>query len=204
MKITAEQLVRTGLLNQADAEKWIDALNATFEEFEINTPHRVSMFIAQVAHESSFKSLVENLNYSASRLCQVFPSHFHGGLAEAEACVKGGLESIAEAIYGGRMSNPQGKAHLYIGRGLIQLTGFENYKKFGDAIKDPSVLTNPEQLAHPALACKSAGWFFKTHKINELADSGDIEGATKKINGGLLGLIHRKENFLKCLEVFNG
>jgi putative chitinase len=204
MKITSQQLVQTGLLNQADADKWVDSLNATFEEFEINTPNRVSMFIAQVAHESGFKSLTENLNYSAQRLCQVFPSRFHGGLAQAEACVKGGRESIAEAIYGGRMGNPAGQAHNFIGRGLIQLTGFENYKKFSDAIRDPSVMTNPEQLALPDHASKSAGWFFKTHGLNELSDHQDIIGATKRINGGTNGLDDRTAKYKKCLSVFNG
>jgi putative chitinase len=161
------------------------------------------MFIAQVAHESGFKSLTENLNYSAQRLCQVFPSRFPS-LAKAQEVCAGGVNSIADSIYGGRMGNPAGQAHLYIGRGLIQLTGFENYKKFSDAISDPSVMTNPEQLAQPELASKSAGWFFKTHGLNEFSDQQDILGATRRINGGTNGLDDRTAKYKKCLSVFNG
>lgn len=202
MEIKREQLIQTGFFTNEQADQWLAPLNNTFKEFEINTPERIAMFIAQVAHESSFTHLVENLNYSAQRLLQVFPSHFYGGIGQAEACVKGGLQAIAEAIYGGRMGNPKGEAHKYIGRGLIQLTGYENYKKFSEAIGDASVMTNPDQLSHPELACKSAGWFFKTHGINELADHQDIIGATKRINGGTNGLDQRKAFFNKCLGVF--
>jgi putative chitinase len=196
--ITSEQLAKIGI----DA-KWLEPLNHTFEKFEINTPKRMASFIGQCMHESgNFKSLEENLNYSAVRLTQVFPNRFT--LAKAQDCVAKGKQAIAEAMYGKRadLGNTQdGDGGKFFGRGVIQLTGRANYTSFATAIGKPEIIEKPELVATPEYACLSAGWFWSTRKINLLADSGDYTTMTKRINGGTLGLQERINNIDKVLKV---
>ena len=94
----------------------------------------------------------------------------------------------------------EGDGWKYHGRGLIQLTGRENYANFGhnvgvDVLGDPDLLTTPEYAA------LSAGWYWNKRNLNELADKMDIEGITKKINGGTLGLEDRKARTQKVLAI---
>lgn len=198
MMITSEQLVKLGI----DA-KWLQPLVDTFEKFEINTPARQASFIGQCQHESgNFNHLEENLNYSAVRLTQVFPNRFT--LAKAQDCVAKGKQAIAEAMYGHRAdlgNTKDGDGGAFFGRGLIQLTGRANYTSFATAIGKPEIIEHPELLATPEFACLSAGWFWSTRKLNDLADKGEYETMTRRINGGTLGVAERKANIQKALEI---
>ena len=196
--ITSEQLTQLGI-----DTKWLEPLNETFTKFEINTPARMASFIGQCKHESgNFSHLEENLNYSAVRLNQVFPNRFT--LAKAQDCVAKGKAAIAEGMYGKRAdlgNTKEGDGGLFFGRGLIQLTGRANYTSFATAIGKPEIIENPSLVATPEYACLSAGWFWSTRKLNDLADKGDYDLMTKRINGGTLGLAERKANIQKALTV---
>lgn len=196
--ITHEQLQQMGIDQQ-----WLQPLNDTFEKYQINTPERISAFIGQCQHESAnFTHLEENLNYSAVRLTQVFPSRFN--LAKAQDCVAKGKQAIAEGMYGHRadLGNTQdGDGGLFFGRGLIQLTGRANYTSFSKAIQNNEILTNPSLVASPEFACLSAGWFWNIKNLNIYADQQDFETITRRINGGLLGLNERIANIKKVASI---
>jgi putative chitinase len=195
--ITAEQLAKIGI-----DEKWLEPLNETFEKYEINTPQRMAAFIGQCAHESNnFKSLEENLNYSAVRITQVWPRIL---LAKAQDAVSKGKAAIAELIYGNRPqlgNTKEGDGGAFFGRGIIQLTGRANYTSFATAIGVPEIIENPSLVATPKYACLSAGWFWDTRKLNLLADAGDYTTLTKRINGGTLGLDDRIAKIKKILAI---
>jgi putative chitinase len=171
--------------------KWLEPLLETFEKYEINTSKRQACFIGQVMHESGgFKHLVENLNYSAKGLVSTWPSRFPT-LEYAEEFARN-PEKIANKVYSGRMGNTEeGDGAKYIGRGLIQLTGKENYANCGLGL-GVDLLGNPDWLSDPKYAALSAGWFWNKKNLNQYADINDIETMTKRINGGTIGLEDRK------------
>ena len=194
-ELTLDKLRSLGL-----DDKWLDGLNDCFAKYDINTPERQACFLAQVMHESnSFKSLSENLNYSAQGLMRTWSSRFPD-IDTAEKFAHN-PEKIANKVYAGRMGNiEEGDGWKYRGRGLIQLTGRENYANFGhNAAVD--VLSNPDLLTTPEYACLSAGWYWNKRNLNDLADKMDIEGITKKINGGTNGLEDRKARTQKVLAI---
>jgi putative chitinase len=190
--MTLDQLDKLGLNH-----KWLEPLNETFEKYEINTPKRQACFIGQCMHESSgFKILQENLNYSALALMRTWPSRFPD-LDTANKYAHN-PELIASKVYAGRMGNttPE-EAAMYIGRGLIQLTGKENYENCGLGL-GVDLLGNPDWLATPQYAALSAGWYWHKKNLNALVD--DIETMTKRINGGTIGLDDRKAKINMCLN----
>jgi putative chitinase len=171
--------------------KWLEPLLETFEKYDISTPKRQAYFIGQCMHESGgFKQLKENLNYSARGLMATWPSRFPD-MDTAEKFERN-PEKIANKVYAGRMGNTEdGDGAKYIGRGLIQLTGKENYANCGNAI-GVDLVANPDLLSTPKYAALSAGWFWNRKGLNALADADDIDTITKRINGGLIGLADRK------------
>ena len=171
--------------------KWLEPLLETFEKYDISTPKRQAYFIGQCMHESGgFKQLNENLNYSAKGLMATWPSRFPD-MDTAEKYERN-PEKIANKVYSGRMGNTEdGDGAKYIGRGLIQLTGKENYANCGNAI-GVDLVANPDLLATPKYAALSAGWFWNRKGLNALADADDIDTITKRINGGLIGIADRK------------
>jgi putative chitinase len=171
--------------------KWLEPLLETFEKYDISTPKRQAYFIGQCMHESGgFKQLKENLNYSAKGLMATWPSRFPD-IDTAEKFERN-PEKIANKVYAGRMGNTEdGDGAKYIGRGLIQLTGKENYANCGNAI-GVDLVANPDLLATPKYAALSAGWFWNRKGLNAFADADDIDTITKRINGGLIGLNDRK------------
>jgi len=171
--------------------KWLEPLLETFEKYEINTPKRQACFIGQCMHESGgFKFLKENLNYSAKGLVATWPSRFPNEEYAEEYARK--PERIANKVYSGRMGNTEdGDGAKYIGRGLIQLTGKDNYKAVTEALGE-DLLANPQLLEEPRYAALSAGWFWNKKGLNALADANDIETMTKRINGGSIGISDRK------------
>jgi len=164
-----------------------------FEKYGINTPLRIAHFMAQIEHESGLKPISENLNYSAIGLLKTFPKYFKNS---KEASVYSNTpEKIANRVYANRMGNgtfESGEGWKYRGRGFIQITGKENYFRLANDT-DLDCLKNPDLLLEEANAMISALWFWNLKGLNALADKNDIIGITKKINGGLNGIEHRKE-----------
>jgi putative chitinase len=184
-------MIESQLLALGIEGKWLEPLLETFEKYEINTPKRQAYFIGQCMHESGgFKQLKENLNYSAKGLMATWPSRFPDmDIAEK---FERNPEKIANKVYAGRMGNTEdGDGAKYIGRGLIQLTGKENYANCGNAI-GVDLVANPDLLSTPKYAALSAGWFWNRKGLNAFADADDIDTITKRINGGLIGLNDRK------------
>jgi len=180
--------------------KWFDPLTNTFFKFEINTPKRQAAFIGQCGHESNnFRTLEENLYYSANALMRVWPSRFPDhDVAEKYANKP---EKIANKVYAGRMGNTEdGDGWKYHGRGLIQLTGKDNYTRCGEAL-GIDLVNNPDLLLEPEFAAASAGWFWRKHGLNQLADLGDWVAITKRINGGIHGIDDRVARTNNALAV---
>jgi len=198
-------------------EKWIDAVVATCQEFEIDTPQRIAGFLAQTSHESGgYTMLSENLNYRAATLAACWPNRFavlgadkkpikeNGKLTPTAVAnsIAGKPELIANLCYSSRMGNgpaESGEGWAFRGRGLKQLTGKFNYTKCSEGL-GADLVANPDLLLEPVYAARSAGWFWKTNDLSAFADAGDIKGMTKKINGGLIGYEKRQELYDVCLK----
>ena len=181
-------------------EKWLEPLNATFQKYNISTSARQAFFIGQCAHESNnFKTLEENLHYSVNGLMRTWPSRFP--TLDVATKYANNPEAIANKVYAGRMGNiEEGDGWRYHGRGLIQLTGRENYANCGFGL-GVDLLSNPDWLLDPKYAALSAGWFWGKRGLNSLADAQDFETITKRINGGLIGLDDRKAKTAKALSI---
>jgi putative chitinase len=193
-------MIESQLLALGIDGKWFEPLLETFEKYEINTPKRQACFIGQCMHESGgFKFLKENLNYSAKALMATWPSRFpDADMAEKYARQP---EMIANKVYSGRMGNTEdGDGAKFIGRGLIQLTGKDNYKAFGEAIGE-DLIANPQLVEQPRYAALSAGWFWNKRGLNALADAMDITTLTVRINGGKIGIDDRIAKINKALDV---
>jgi putative chitinase len=205
MQITQEQL-GSCIGNNPYLDHWTDALNKILPDYGIDTPQRVAAFIAQCAHESgNFTALHENLNYRAASLRKVFPKYFPtDALAEQYASLPNKAEAIANRIYANRMGNgpeESGDGFRYCGRGLIQLTGQQNYQNFADSIETP-LDQIPDFLQTFEGAVQSACWFWENNNLNQYADKDDILTMTKRINGGTIGLEDRKKHYEHAKHVF--
>jgi len=181
---------------------WAEPLAEVFHRYEINTPERQAAFIGQCAHESmNFKTLEENLNYSAEALMKTWPSRFP--TMEIAKQYARNPEKIANKVYGGRMGNgteETGDGWLYHGRGLIQLTGKDNYTLAGDAL-NMDFIHSPDYVLVPKYAALTAGWYWNKRQLNKEADAKDYTGMTKKINGGTIGLDDRIAHIKHAQEV---
>tara|TARA_R110002126_G_scaffold31113_2_gene100697 strand:- start:460 stop:1071 length:612 start_codon:yes stop_codon:yes gene_type:complete len=201
--ITKSLLVDSKTCSEDMADKWIDALNQVCEKYEINTALRIAGFLSQCGHESGgFRYTVENFNYSAARLLMVFPHYFN---ADSAKNYEYKPEKIANRVYASRMGNEDeasGDGWKYRGRGLIQLTGKDSYAAFSMAA-DNNSLVEPDLLEQPELAAMSAGWYWSTRKINNLADAQDVLGMTKRINGGTNGLDDRQMRYSRLIEYYS-
>lgn len=178
-------------------------LQSAAAEFGINNPLRAAAFLAQIAHESmGLTRLVENLNYSAPRLRQVWPRRFPTD-AVANAFARQ-PEKLANSVYANRNGNgppESGDGFRYRGRGFIQLTGRANYREFGRLL-GADLEGNPDLAAEPSVAFRVAAAFFKSRGCNELADQQAITVMTKRINGGTVGINERIALFGKAKRVF--
>jgi len=199
--LTQENLAEL-LPNNPYIEHWHEALGQCLPDYDINTPRRVAAFIAQCAHESGgFVFLQENLNYRAESLMRVWPKYFKD-LATAQRYAHN-PERIANRAYANRMGNDDeasGDGWRFCGRGLIQLTGKDNYQSFADSI-ETDLEDIPHYLATFEGAVQSACWFWENNNLNKWADAGDITTLTKKINGGTLGLDERMKHYAHALHV---
>ena len=183
-------------------DHWYHALEQALPDYDINTPRRVAAFLAQTAHESgNYRAIKENLNYKAESLMRVWPRYFPD-MATAQRYAHN-QEAIANRAYGGRMGNgdeASGDGWRFCGRGLIQLTGRNNYQAFADSI-ETDINDLPEYLATFEGAVQSACWFWENNNLNQWADSGDILTLTKRINGGTLGLADRQKQYDHALHI---
>jgi putative chitinase len=183
---------------------WVDALNETFQRFDISTPVRQASFIGQCGHEcANFKVLEENLNYRAETLMKLWKSRFT--TIEIANEYARNPKKIANKVYSSRMGNrdeASGDGYRFRGRGCIQLTGHANYFHAGQACGEDFVM-NPDLVATPKYAAMTAGWFWNTHKINQFADRQDFTLMTKKINGGTIGLDDRIKHINHALDILN-
>lgn len=181
---------------QDAVDKWLPWLNMTMARFNISTPMRQAMFLSQIAHESGgFRHVSENLNYSASALRRVFGKYFPTDEMAYEYARK--PEKIANRVYANRMGNgneASGDGWKYRGRGLIQLTGKDNYLSFSLAADNNSFI-DPGLLTEPEYAAMSAGWYWQDNGLNVLADTGDVRAVTRRINGGYNGLADRQKKY---------
>lgn len=178
------------------------ALNAILPKYEITTKARLSAFLAQCGHESGgFNILKENLNYGTEGLCKVWPKRFTS--TSAALPYNRNPEKIANKVYADRMGNgpeSSGDGYLYCGRGMIQLTGKDNYTKFASTIdmklEDAVVYCETREGA-----IESACFFWNTNNLNAIADKGNFLELTKRINGGTTGLKEREELLHKAQSI---
>ena len=201
---TLEQV--EGILHRDDAHEWYDAMVEILPKYQIDTPKRVAGFIAQTAHESaSYKTITENLNYSAKALDAIFGKYFKRAGVDAHEYHRQ-PRKIANRIYAGRMDNgdtSSGDGWTFRGGGILQLTGRYNYTQFGKTV-GMSAEEATDYVRTPKGAIESACWFWTANNINKYCDKNDIVGMTKRINGGTIGLADRKKHYAHALAVFGG
>lgn len=207
--ITASILQELGA-SWRTAAQYVAPLQATAERYEITTPRRAACWLGQLAHESArFARVVENLNYSAEALARTWPARYAGSDWKPNATalrIARKPEEIANLTYAGRMGNGSawtGDGWRYRGRGLIQITGRENYQRCGEAL-GVDLTRRPDLLERPMYAALSAGWYWDRAKLNSLADKIDIAGITRAINGGTNGAADRAELTAKALRALGG
>jgi putative chitinase len=189
-------------LSDAERAGWVAVLAEQLRKAGITTPRCVAAFLGQCAHESGgFRDLEENLNYSAARLCQVWPNRFPT-VEAADACALQ-PEVLANRVYANRLGNgdeASGDGWQFHGRGLIQITGRAAYEKFARA----SGMTLDQAVEHAATqsgAAVSAAWFWTENDLNALANSWSIDLLTRKINGGSAGAAERSRLCEAALHV---
>lgn len=151
--------------------KWLGPLNQTLEKYDINTPQRIRMFLAQIGHESG------QLRYVVE-------------LASGEAYE--GRKDLGNVHIGDGVK--------YKGRGLLQITGRSNYQQCAQDLGLP-LLETPELLEQPTNAAMSAGWYWNKHNLNSLCDLGLFEKLTRRINGGLNGYAARYQLYQMAFNV---
>ncbi len=194
MKTRIEMLKEMGV-SAGDAEQYIGDLEELLPNYGIaNSRDRLAHFFSQVLHESGCMRFdMENLNYSSKALCAVFGKYFKTK-KQADTYARK-PEKIANKVYANRMGNgseSSGDGWKYRGRGLIQLTGKNNYHAFAKWIGDDNILEEPDLVASE-YAVHSAVFYWDKNKLNEIADQDDVKIMTKRVNGGYNGLAHRRE-----------
>ena len=181
---------------------YVEPLNTVAEYYEMTAnPARLAGFLAQTGHESGgFNFIKENLNYSAKGLQGIFKKYFP--TEDLAKQYERQPEKIANRVYANRMGNgpeESGDGYRFCGRGLIQLTGRQNYTKLAEDL-GISVEETAKYLETPNGAVSSAGWFWDNNNLNQYCDSGDFVTLTKRINGGTIGLADRQHHFDEAMH----
>jgi putative chitinase len=181
MLITEQQLLQILPNARRQAGVFVPALNAAMSRRQINTSKRMAAFLAQIGHESGQLQYVREL----------------GG---AQYLSKYDTGKLAEKL--GNTPAADGDGQKYRGRGLIQITGHNNYRQCSLALfDDERLLRTPELLEQPQWAAESAAWFWEQNGLNELADRDQFNTITRRINGGLNGLEDRLQIWARAREV---
>jgi putative chitinase len=178
----------------------------TASKFNITNPLRLAHFLAQCGHESGgFKSVSENLNYSAKGLTATFGKYFN---ATTAVQYEKKPEMIASRVYGNRMGNgdeASKEGYKFRGRGFLQTTGKDNYKKLGNFLNE-DLITNPDLVA-TKYPLASAAFFFDSNKLWSICDKGadesTVTAVTKRVNGGTIGIEHRLSEFFKFYKLLS-
>lgn len=198
--LTLDQLRQ--MVKNPHIEHWYRALEQLLPDYDINTPPRVAHFVAQCAHESgNFAFIQENLNYRAESLMRTWPKYFP--TIDVARQYEKQPQRIANRAYASRMGNgdeASGDGWKYRGRGLIQLTGKDNYTFFAGSLGIP-VEEAADYLSTFEGAAQSACFFWEQNKLNRFADANDVKGLTRAINGGTLGLEDRIKHTNHALHV---
>lgn len=206
-----ESMLRELLGGNPESSEWYAAMCEILPRYGVDTAIRVAHFVSQCAHESNnFRTLEENLNYSAEVLERVFPRYFGPGKRDPREYARN-PEKIANYVYmdefrsrQGQMGNIQpGDGWRFRGRGLKQLTGRNNYTAFGKTL-DMTAEEAAEYVATKKGALESALWFWDRNKLNVVADTGDVVRMTKIINGGDIGLADRQRRYEHAIRLFSG
>lgn len=196
--LNREQIIKIGI-----NEKWLGTINNAFEKYSITDINEVSMFLAQTTHESNnYKRLEESFNYKPERLFQVFKKRV-GSLEKANELCSKGAEAIGDFVYGGRLGNAKDEGYKYRGRGIIQLTGKNNYEYYGNKL-NIDLVNNPDLAKEPDTAIEIALLFWKEKGCGMFAKMGDVKTVTKLINGGYNGLDDRQKRFDSILKILKG
>lgn len=192
------------LPDNPDVVQWYEALSNALPDYSIDTLPRIAAFIAQCSHESAdFKYVRENLNYRWLSLLRVFPKYFP--TEELARQYANNQQAIASRVYANRMGNgpeSSGDGWIYRGRGIIQITGKNNYSKVGQAF-GLSLEEVPDFLETFDGAVLSACWFWDTNGLNRLADVADVTGITRRINGGTNGLADRVARYNRVHSILS-
>jgi putative chitinase len=209
MSLLTEAQLAAMIPTNKEVAAWCEELNKALPKYDITTPERIAGFTSQCAHESGdFNQLLENLNYSQQSLERVFPRYFGPGKRNAAEYARN-PEKIANYVYmdenrTSKLGNTQpGDGARFIGRGLKQLTGRENYTRFAKDY-DMTAEQAAEWLETKEGALASALWFWNTKNLNAVADTGDVVRMTKIINGGDIGLADRQARYEKAMAVLTG
>jgi putative chitinase len=199
--LTNEQL-KDLLPTNRNVDDWYQSMDKFLFVYEMNTPRRIASFIAQCGHESaSFTILRENLNYRWESLRKVWPRHFTTD--EIAKQYERQPQKIANRAYANRMGNgpeSSGDGWKYAGKGLIQLTGKNNYQSFALSI-NMELDDVPDYLVSFDGAVESACWYWKRNNLNRFADNLDNLSLTRAINGGTHGLDDRQRRLTNALRV---
>lgn len=196
MPITEQQLLQILPNARPVAGVFVPALNRAMARWKIDSRVRQAAFLAQVGHESGqLRNLVENLNYRVDRIRQIGQGSAVGSrwrsLVPRADELGGKPEHFGNAVYGGRMGNgpeSSGDGFRYRGRGLLQVTGRNNYRAVASGLGLP-LEAQPELLEQPEHAAQSAAWWWTTHGLNEMADAGRIRDIGSVINTGQPGRV---------------
>ena len=191
----------TGISEQLTSQWFIYIKNA-LSEFSITAITDISMLISQAGHESGgFRQVVESLSYSPAALLKTYGKRITPQQAQFLGCTDSHpvhQDAIANIVYASRMGNKNSDdGWKYRGRGLIQITGAENYRLCGEALK-LDLIQSPELLEEYNHAARSAAWFYTAKGC--LRHSDDIIRVTRMINGGENGLEDRCARFEKAFE----
>lgn len=206
--MNSNQFMRAAGISSALAERWLPHIVAACTEFGITKRADLAMFIAQVSHESGhFARLVENLNYTPAALVATFGKH---RITQQQADALGrttahaaNQRAIANLIYGGEWGKKNlgntktGDGWNFRGRGLIQTTGRANYVRTAGAL-GVDLVERPELLEQQGNATRSAAYFYSWRGC--LKHTGDVNTVTRLINGSLLGIDERRENYARALD----
>lgn len=195
--IILEDQLKKILLRNKKVDLWVDPLNKVLPKYKINTRQRVAAFFSQTCIESAdFTVLEENLNYSAKGLDKTFAKYFSKVGVDPSEYAKN-PKKIADYVYANRMGNgsvESGDGFRYRGRGLIQVTGKDNYKAFANHVGmelGPAM----QYITSTEGALVSACWFWASNDLNSIADSGDITKLTRRVNGGKHALADRRQKY---------